>query len=991
MKQFVLFFSILSCWVSLFAIAPESEETSIAISRKLDPPFYSTQTKWADSVFNTLTLKQKIGQLFMVAAFSNKDQVHVDQILRYIREYGIGGVIFFQGGPIREARLTNLYQSKSNVPLLIGIDGEWGLGMRLDSTVSFPRQMAIAATGDKGFMYELGRDIAIQCKRMGIHVNFAPVVDVNSNPHNPVIHTRSFGEDPEEVTEFALAYMRGLQDNGILAAAKHFPGHGNTDADSHFTLPTVMSGKNEMQKTELYPFQKLIQAGVAGVMVAHLSVPSLDTANKLPSSLSRLVIDSLLVGELGFKGLIFTDAMNMKGVSELFKPGEAEIKAILAGNDILLYPQDVDVAVRAVENAVFTGEIPMELIDKKVYKILLAKQWAGLDSLTQVNTERLLEDLNTPYSGVLKKRIVENSITLLRNESSLIPLGNLNQNRIASVAFGVKEVNGFQKQLQFFSDVDVYVLPYQFEMEYFDSLLNVLHAYHTLIFSFHGLNNKPAEAFGLSAQSIMLADSVSHWRQCVLCFFGNPYPVKYFTDNKDYKTMLLAYDDGPYTREAMAQAIFGAIPLQARIPVSFNGIDLNTGEKLEEQRRLKYSFPEELGIEAGSFYRVDSIVNDAIKRRAMPGCQVLFACKGKVIYHKAFGFHTYDSLNPVQWSDLYDIASLTKIAATTPAVMKLMEEGKIDLNKSIGEYLPELRRTNKYKLKIKDILMHQAGFKAWIPFYQKTLRAGVPDTTIYSKYFKPGFTVRVCDSLYILTSYRDSILQTIYTSEIQKGNKYLYSDLGFYLLRNLVERVSGMDINDYVYGNFYLPLGAASLGYLPLNRFDVSRIVPSVVDSTFRKTELRGYVHDPGAAMLGGVAGHAGLFSNANGLAKFMQMLLWEGSYGGVRYFEPSTIRYFTKAHALEKNNRRGLGFDKPEPDATKVSPVCPGISLQSYGHTGFTGTMAWVDPETESVYIFLSNRTFPDESNTKLVELNARTKIQQVFLDAVKNIKKAE
>ena len=502
--RYLFFLVFVFNWILLFAKNPDSEETSIVIPRKVDPPFISGQTKWADSVFNTLTLKQKIGQLFMVAAFSNKDQQHVDQILKYIREYQIGGLIFFQGGPIREARLTNLFQSKSNIPLLIGIDGEWGLGMRLDSTVSFPRQMAIAATGDKGFMYELGCNIALQCKRMGIHINFAPVVDVNSNAQNPVIHTRSFGEDPEAVTEYALAYMLGLQDNGILATAKHFPGHGNTNADSHFTLPTVMSGKNEFKKTELYPFQKLIQAGVGGVMVAHLSVPFLDTTSKLPSSLSSLVIDSLLVGEMGFKGLVFTDAMNMKGVSEFFKPGEAEIKAILAGNDILLYPRDVDAAVKAVENAVIKGKIPIELINKKAYKILLAKQWAGLDSLKQVNVERLLEDLNTPYSGILKKRAIENSITLLRNELSLLPLGNLHQNRIASVAFGVKEVNGFQKQLQFFSDVDAYVLPYQFEMENFDSLLNVFKAYHTVIFSFHGLNNKPAEAFGLSAQAIKI-------------------------------------------------------------------------------------------------------------------------------------------------------------------------------------------------------------------------------------------------------------------------------------------------------------------------------------------------------------------------------------------------------------------------------------------------------------------------------------------------------
>lgn len=964
---------------------PENLPASPEPDRNKVPAFLNSNTQWADSVFNSMNLRQRIGQLFMVAAYSNKDSAHIAYISSLISNYNIGGLIFFQGGPVRQAMLTNLYQSQSKIPLLIGIDGEWGLGMRLDSTISFPRQMAWSATDNEKMIREIATAIALHCRRMGIHINFAPVADVNINRLNPVIHTRSFGDDAETTARFAGIYMDALQDNGIIATAKHFPGHGNTDGDSHFVLPTVKSSLKELNNKELSPFDYLIKHGVQGVMVAHLAVPAIDNRKNMPSSLSDSIVKYLLKEKMGFKGLVITDALNMKGVSSLYQPGETEIMAINAGNDILLYPQDIPKAIDAIEKAVKSGKIPEESINKSVFKILMAKKWVQLDHYHPVKTENLIADLNQPADGLAKRIMIEKSITLIKNTNHVIPVKDLSLKRIANVMIGAKNINDFYLQSQFYAESSPYIIPYQFNTAFRDSMQKILTTYNLIIFSFHGLNLKTGQAYGFSPELLTLIDSLKHKRQLILAFFGNPYPLLFFDSDDEIESVVVAYDDMPQTQNQVAQFVYGAANAGGKLPVTIGSLPKGQGITDTPVSRLKYTIPEELDMDARAFLEVDSVVNDAISKKVMPGCQVLFAIDGKIIFNKAYGFHTYDSIEPVNPQDLYDIASVTKTAATTLAVMKLYEKDEIDLNEKVSFYLPQFSLKNKAKIKVIDLLTHQAGLKPWIPFYKIFCTGSRSDSTYCRNHLESGFSVEITDSLYLLTSFRDTIFDIICNSEIKNYGKYLYSDLGFILLQRIIENKTGMPLDDYVTETFYKPMGLQHTLFHPLVKFEKRQIAPTTIDTIFRHDTVWGNVHDPTAALMDGVSGHAGVFSNASDLACIMQMLLWKGSYGGEEYLKPGTIDHFTRAPFQKKGNRRGIGFDKPEPKAKKVSPVCSLSSLKSYGHTGFTGNMVWADPDNNSIFIFLSNRTFPDENNYKLVEMNVRTKIQEIFLKACK------
>jgi len=410
------------------------------------------QQLWVDSVFDSMSEEERLGQLFMVAAYSNRDEKHSEELEKLIREYNIGGLIFFQGGPVRQAILTNRYQAKAKVPLLIAIDGEWGLKMRLDSTMAFPKQMTLGAVQDDAYIYAMGKEVARQCKRLGIHVNFAPVIDVNSNPANPVIGVRSFGEDKFKVAEKGIAYMKGMQDNGVIACAKHFPGHGDTETDSHLTLPVITHTKERLNDVELYPFRELIKDSVFSIMVAHMHVPAYDSTTNMATTLSKSVVTDLLKNELQFKGLIFTDALNMKGVSSFFKPGEVDVLALLAGNDVLLYAEDVPTAIRKIHKAIKENKITWAEVDERVKKILTAKFWAGLDSLKPIELHNLYEDLNSSEAKALRQDIYEKALTIVRNDDNLIPIRILDTTTFASITIGVpSQGSNFQHTLDLYA------------------------------------------------------------------------------------------------------------------------------------------------------------------------------------------------------------------------------------------------------------------------------------------------------------------------------------------------------------------------------------------------------------------------------------------------------------------------------------------------------------------------------------------------------------
>lgn len=940
---------------------------------------------WTDSVYKSLSPEERLGQLFMVAAWSNKDQKHREEIEKLICDYHIGGIMFMQGGPYREAMLCNNYQALSKTPLLVSMDAEWGLAMRLDSVAKYPKQMTLGAIQNDSLVYQMGVQIARECKRIGIQVNFAPVVDINSNPDNPVIGYRSFGEDKFNVARKGTVYMKGMQTLHVLSNAKHFPGHGDTDVDSHKALPVINHSRERMDSIELYPFKELIKNGLASVMVAHLNIPAYDTTRNSASSLSRAVVTGLLKDSLKFKGLVFTDALNMKGVSNFYKPGVLDAKALIAGNDMLLFAEDVPTAMQEIKNAIDSCEISWSDVYARCYRILKAKEWAGLNQIKPIETKNLANDLNSTASELLNRKLYEAALTVLTNKDSILPLKRLDTLRIASLSMGDRQLNTFQKTLENYTSITHFNVTNDAPKFLRDSVMKELAKFNLVLGCINNTNVRPNKNFGVSDFTINFIDSVKARTKVILTVLANPICLSKFKDPLKYDALIMAYEEVEFTQRLSAELIFGGATSKGKLAFTIPGFfKSGTGIDLGEPIRFKYVLPEELNISAVDLAKIDTLVNSAIKQHATPGCQIFVAKAGKVFYNKSFGNTTYENTVPIDNASVYDIASVTKVSASVLALMKLYEQGKLDLDSSLVYYLPELKGTSKEKLIIRDILTHQARLKAWIPFWKNTMEKGDWKPSLYSRIPTPLISTQVADSLYILNSFADSIYSTISSSALEAQKKYLYSDLGYYYLKKIIEKQTKDSLQNYV-GKIYSQLGMTTTGYLPRKKMDVKRIVPTEYDLNFRKQLVHGYVHDQGAALLGGVGGHAGLFSDANDLAKLMQMYLNNGLYGGERYIQTQTMQTFTNCQYCEEDNRRAIGFDKPEPNPLKDDPCCSCVSLLSFGHTGFTGTMVWVDPANQLVFVFLSNRVYPDAENKKLVQLGIRTKVQELIYDALK------
>lgn len=973
MKRFIAY-----CFCVLSFVFHSASSSSQAVFMK------GNHYDWADSVFNSLTPDQRIGQLFMVAAYSNSKSDTVE-IKRLIDSSGIGGLIFFQGGPVRQAMLTNYYQSLSKVKLLIAIDGEWGLNMRLDSTVKFPRQMTLGAIPPEAdsLVYLMGKEIAQQCKRLGIHVNFAPVADVNNNPLNPVIGTRSFGENKYSVARKSFLYMKGMQDAGVLACAKHFPGHGDTEFDSHKTLPTISHSRETIDTLDLFPFRELFKQGVGSVMVAHLSIPALDTAKNLASTLSPKIVNGLLKKELGYDGLIFTDALNMKGVSKFYKPGEVDVKALLAGNDVLLFAEDVPKAIAEIKNAMVRGEITQQEIDARCKKILRAKQWCGLNNYKPIVLANVNADLNSPQSELLNVLLSENSVTVLKNEKEILPLMHLDTLRIAAVSVGMGK-NNFADMLSYYAPIKHFYLPRESKPGERDTLLKKLRAYNLVIVGIFGTAN-PKTDFGISREAVEFVRKLNLQSKTVAAVFASPYSLQQLDTIADgTDALLMAYEDNDYLMNLSAQIIFGGAQAKGKLPVTASKkFGFGAGIRTAVPVRFKYTVPEEVGIDSRKLASIDSIMQHGISEKAYPGGVVFFAKDRKVFFYKAYGHHTYESKRPVKKDDIYDLASITKIVSTTAAAMKLKDERKLSFDDYLCYHLPELEGTNKMNINLREMLTHQAGLKDWIPFYLKTLEKGEYKPGIYSKTMSAEFPVRVASKLYIHKSYSDTIWKRIIESPISEKVEYKYSDLGLLIMGKIIERKTNLPLNEYVQKTFYDPLGLGTMTYLPREKFPLSRMVPTEYDVKFRKQLLQGDVHDPAAAMLGGVAGHAGVFSNASDLGVMMQLFLQKGEYGGRRYLDSATVNECTKCQFCV-DNRRAIGFDKPETNLKKPSPICDCVSYLSFGHQGFTGTIAWADPNNGLVYVFLSNRVYPDADNNKVTKLGIRSNILRVVYSAM-------
>ncbi|MAN26561.1 MULTISPECIES: glycoside hydrolase family 3 N-terminal domain-containing protein [Mesonia] len=941
---------------------------------------FRVQKAWVDSTYNAMNLDQKIGQLFMVDIFSSKSKAETDKIKDLIKENYIGGIIFSKGGPMRQAKLNNEYQELANVPLLIGMDAEWGLAMRLDSTYAFPWNMTLGAIEDNKLIKKTGAQIAKHCKRLGVHINFAPVVDINNNPDNPIIGNRSFGENKGNVTEKAVAFMQGMQSEGVLSSAKHFPGHGDTDVDSHKSLPTLDFTKKRLDSLELYPFKRMIKEGVSSIMIGHLNVPALEPRINFPSSLSKPIVTDLLQKKLNYEGLVFTDALNMRGVADYDEPGEIDLAAFLAGNDILLISENVPKAAEKIKEAYLADVISEKRLEKSVKKILSAKYKVGLNHYQPVDTNYLIEDLNSIHNDLLYEELMENAITVIKNNKGILPIKNLEDEKIAYVNLGEHLTEtSFLQQLKKYTEID------HVQADNLGDLLEKLKDYDLVILGYHKSNSSPWASYHFSEKELVWLHEIARTHQTILSVFARPYAILDIKSTTNIDGIVLGYQNSEIAQQKTAQVIFGAIPAKGKLPVSL-GQNFPVGTKFttQELQRLSYGLPESVGINSAKLYKIDSIAQLAVKEEMTPGIQMLVARKGKVIYQKNFGYHTYENELPVTDTTIYDLASLTKIMATLPLVMELEEQGKISLDTKLKQLIPLAQDSNKADITLKEMLSHYARLQAWIPFYTATLSKD--GTHASPKYFRSEktdiFNVPVSEKFYMRKDIQDSMYQKIIDSDLLTRKEYKYSDLPYYLLKKSLEHYYAASLHTLTQNHLYESLGANYMGYLPLRKFNINEIAPSEVDDYWRFNTIQGTVHDQGAAMFGGIGGHAGIFSNANDVAKMMQMYLNKGSYGGIQYFKPETIDKFNTCYYCEDKVRRGVGFDKPQLE--KVGPTCGCVSMTSFGHSGFTGTFAWADPEEEIVYIFLSNRTFPFASNRKLISHDIRTKIQKLIYESI-------
>lgn len=948
---------------------------------------------WADSVFSSLTDDQRIAQLMIIreSSYSDKGPVYYDSLIRaLVQQYNIGGICLFQGTPVKQAQFVNEFQAMAQTPLMVCIDGEWGLGMRLDSIIPLNHQMMLGAMNDSLLVYEYGRLVGRQMKRIGIQVNYAPDVDINNNPANPVINDRSFGENKYKVARYGLAYMHGMQDEGIIACAKHFPGHGDVSVDSHKDLPEINKSLAQLDTLELYPFRKMIEGGVASIMVAHLFIPAIDSTPHTATSISRAAVTGLLRDKLHFEGLTFTDALGMKGVAKFFPGGTIAAQSLIAGNDMLCLPEDVPAAISAIRAAIDSGKLSWNDVYEKCRKVLRYKYQYGSARFSPVSLDHLTDDLNEGIEA-MKRRVAQEAITLLNNQDKeFFPLAlpSSSEKKIAYIGIGTDSANTFARSLQQNLNTDNFYFDYQEDDRRIPSTVELVkNRYDKVIIGVHNYKRFPAGQFGISDNALNLIRQISANNKVILFDFGNPYALQYFCDAKN---LVACYEDDAFTQQEAVNMLLGKSPYKGSLPVRVcTQYPAGSGIITPSASLLPSASPASVGMDEQKLAAIDSIALAGIANKAYPGCVVLAARDGKIFYEKAFGTYNYGEPDPITTQSIFDLASVTKILATTLSVMHLYDEGKIRLDKTLGTYLPWVRKSDKKDLNIEKILLHQAGLVAYIPFFQTMIDAktGEPLPRYFSKEKSEKFNIRVAQNLYLRTDNEDSIYQRILNSKLGPQDKYVYSDNDFIFLGKIVEAVSGMTLDKYVAKTFYAPMGLTSTGFLPREKFDTNRIVPTENEKKFRMQHLHGDVHDPGAALFGGVAGHAGLFSTAGDMAALLQLFLNGGSLNGVQYIKPETLTLFTAYNSAI--SRRGLGFDKPQKDNYTTTDKDPYpsrfASPLTYGHTGYTGTCIWVDPKYNLVYVFLSNRVNPDGGeNLKLSTMNIRGAIEDSLYKAI-------
>ncbi|MCI9608548.1 MAG: serine hydrolase [Muribaculaceae bacterium] len=951
--------------------------------------------RWADSVMARMSTRGKVGQLFIPRLDVFDNAAGHASLKKMVTQGQVGGFLLGKGTVAGYANLIRGAQDVAKVPLLVTLDGEWGLSMRLSDAPRFPYSMGLGAITDAELLYEYGREMARECREVGIHVNFAPVLDVNSNPSNPVIGYRSFGENPQRVSALGCAYAKGLEDGGVMAVGKHFPGHGDTSVDSHKALPTVDHSASTLEDVDLVPFRDFINGGFGGIMVGHLKVPALD-ASGTPASLSKRVSTDLLKKEMGFGGLVFTDALAMKGA--VAKPGENNcVTALKAGADVLLGSGSPYSDIEAVMAAVNSGVISKERIDESCRKILAAKYQLGLADGAVTPRRNVKEIVNGPSAKSVNGRLAAGCITAVRNASEMLPLGNLGSTDIAVVSIGAPASNEFSKFCAKYARVSEYSVGKEglgaAELQKINKADVVI-----------------AAVFNNSASSAAALDKLAAHPGAVGVVFVNPYKMSALKAGiGKLKTFVAAYDDTPALRRAAAQALFGGIAVSGRFPVNVNGI-AREGEGTDiAKSRLGYTSPQDAGFSPDLQRRVDSIAKACVAAGAFPGCQVVVARKGNVVIESNYGKIERGGTAPVTDNTIYDIASMTKAVATAGGIMKAYDEGLFGLKDRVSKFVPGLRGTDKENLTVEQLLYHESGMPASLnmikimtdpasytgPLTKSRARApytvkvapGVyahssarKRTDIVRRSRSEGFDIEMAKGVFVGSAAKDTIMERIYNIGLRSSKRYLYSCLNFCLLMDMEERLTGVDHDQWVDTELFGPLGAVNTCFRPLDRYSASQIAPTENDTYLRGQTVRGYVHDEVAAFSGGVQGNAGLFSTAGDIAKYSQMLLQKGVYGPERLLSEKTVDLFTRSRS--GSGRRALAFDL----ASGLRSLDEtGAGVNTFGHTGFTGTCFWIDPEEELVFVFLSNRINPSRSNRAFSDANPRGQLLQAVYSALR------
>ena len=779
---------------------------------------------------------------------------------------------------------------------------------------------------------------------------------------------------------------------------KHFPGHGNTSTDSHLTLPTVTRTMEEVRDIELAPFRYMIEQGVNGAMVGHLYFPAIEKVKNTSSSLSHGVVTELLKEEMGFEGLIFTDGLDMKGVTEKVSQDSVPYVAFMAGNDVLILPHNIPVAIKTIKAAAERDPDAAARVEESCKKILRYKYRAGLNHYKPVSTANLMSDLKKPVYTELRQQLYDEAVTLLRNDNQVLPLANNKKIAVVTIGNTKNDVNnglverGFATTSFLTKREDIAAKSAEW--------LKKLETYDLVVVSIEKTSMFASSNYGINAETVKFFNRLVAQNDVILNLFACPYALDMFRINNNVKGLVVAYQDEVPAVDAVVRLLAGELEAHGTLPVSVSKFSCGDGIVATPPMKLNHILPSKDSAvdpimqkaNTGSFeplpermvFKLDSVAKSGIRKGAYPGCQIVALKDGNVVYDKCFGTFTYGGGHRVQPDDLYDIASCTKIFASTLAVMKLYDDGMIDLNKTLADFFPYLKGKAHGKLKLIDIMTHQAGLKAWVPFYKVTVdENGQPMDEFYSDEMDENHGIRVAENLFLINDYPDRIFDSVSKTPLGK-KKYLYSDMGFYYMPKIVKLITNQSIEDYLNEKFYYPMNLSHICYQPLNHFTREQIAPTENDTVFRQQLIWGDVHDQAAAMFGGVAGHAGLFSNAHDLAAIMQMLLDEGTYQGVQYLKPQTVRYFTKAHfAASNDNRRGIGFDKLPLNKKGSCTESKLGSMKGYGHTGFTGTFVWADPANKTVFIFLSNRVHPYPDPNKLVKTGVRTALHDILYEA--------